>query len=84
MAVVGAITGETWFANNRSKASYLEEGDIPANFGKFMIFVGIWVLMMTNLVPISLIVSLEFVRLFQAVFMSWDLDMFDADQDMDM
>jgi len=49
-----------------------------------MIFMGRWILMMTNLVPISLIVSLEFVRLGQAFFMMWDVDMFDQDQDMEM
>ena len=43
-----------------------------------------WVLMLTNLVPISLIVSLEFVKLWQAMFMSLDVLMYDEEQDMPM
>ena len=34
--------------------------------------------------PISLIVTLEIVKYWQGMFMSWDVDMFDGDQDFAM
>lgn len=43
-----------------------------------------WILMYTNLVPISLMVSLELVKFFQAIFMAWDPDMYDEEQEMAM
>ena len=36
-----------------------------------------WILIFTNLVPISLMVSLEIVKFWQAIFMSFDVDMYD-------
>jgi phospholipid-transporting ATPase len=38
---------------------------------------GTWILFMTNLVPISLVVSLEMVKFFQAMFMQFDILMYD-------
>lgn len=37
-----------------------------------------------NFVPISLIVTLEIVKYWQGMFMSWDVDMFDVDQSFAM
>ena len=37
-----------------------------------------------NFVPISLIVTLEIVKYWQGMFMSWDVEMFDGDQDFAM
>jgi len=45
---------------------------------------GSWILIFTNLVPISLLVSLEMVKYFQAIFMSNDKYMYDEDQEMQM
>jgi len=45
---------------------------------------GSWILIFTNLVPISLLVSLEMVKYFQAIFMSNDKYMYDEDQEMHM
>ena len=38
---------------------------------------GTWVLMFTNLVPISLMVTIELVNFWQAMFMGYDCRMFD-------
>ena len=38
-----------------------------------------WILIFTNLVPISLMVSLEMVKFFQAIFMSTDILMYDQE-----
>ena len=40
--------------------------------------------MFTNFVPISLLVSLDLVKLYQGFFMSWDVIMYDEDEDMPM
>jgi len=40
-----------------------------------------WVLIFTNFVPISLLVTLELVHFFHAIFMSKDVMMYDTDQD---
>ena len=49
---------------------------------KLVFLIGTWILMFTNFVPISLMVCREVVCLWQGVFMSWDLDMYDQDQGM--
>ena len=38
---------------------------------------GRWMIVMSNLVPISLIVTVETVRFIQGMFMQWDIDMVD-------
>ena len=38
-----------------------------------------WILIFTNLVPISLMVSLELVKFFQGIFMQNDLLMYDVE-----
>jgi len=40
---------------------------------------GTWILIFTNLVPISLLVTLEMVRFWQGMFMEFDIMMFDED-----
>lgn len=44
--------------------------DILTNCGR-------WMIVMSNLVPISLIVTVESVRFIQALFMQWDIDLAD-------
>lgn len=46
--------------------------------------VGTWMLIMTNVVPISLLVSLEVIKLWQGSFMGWDVLMYDLNQDLPM
>lgn len=41
---------------------------------------GTWVILFTNLVPISLLVSLELVKFAQAIFMTYDIEMFDEEE----
>ena len=45
---------------------------------------GTWMIIFTNMVPISLMVTLEMVKLFQAIFMANDVLMYDEEQDMPM
>ena len=48
----------------------------------FLMLTGTWVLIFTNFVPISLLVTLETIKFFQAMFMGFDTDMYDVERDM--
>lgn len=49
------------------------ESDLAA---QFVIMFFSWMLIFTNFVPISLIVTLEMVKFLQAIFISWDLNLY--------
>lgn len=53
-------------------------------FYKYMQLTGTWIIIFTNFVPISLLVSLDLVKLYQGFFMSWDVMMYDEEEDMPM
>lgn len=46
----------------------------------FISLSGTWILLMTNVVPVSLLVTLELVHFFQGYFMENDYDMYDKGQ----
>jgi len=64
-------------------AYYLEIREKP-DFGTVIKITCTWILLFVNLVPISLMISLEMVKLFQAAFMSMDCMMFDQAEQMPM
>jgi magnesium-transporting ATPase (P-type) len=41
-----------------------------------------WILIFTNMVPISLMVTLEVVKFVQAFFITWDYRIYDLEKDM--
>lgn len=41
-----------------------------------------WILLFTNMVPISLLVTVEIVKFAQAMFIAWDINIYDVDRDM--
>ena len=41
-----------------------------------------WMLLFTNMVPISLLVTVEIVKFWQALFIAWDIDIYDTERDM--
>jgi magnesium-transporting ATPase (P-type) len=43
---------------------------------------GTWILLFTNMVPISLLVSLEIVKFTQALFIGWDWEIYSVEKDM--
>ena len=45
-----------------------------------MIKLGTWCVLMNNLVPISLLMTLELVKYFQGWFISWDVDIYDRNK----
>jgi phospholipid-transporting ATPase len=42
--------------------------------------VGTWILIFTNLVPISLLVTMEMVKYIQGMFIQWDINIYDTDK----
>lgn len=44
---------------------------------------GTWILLFTNMVPISLMVTLELVKFFQSFFICWDTEIFCFEKDME-
>lgn len=65
------------------EAYYLEVSDIKSlvTVKQFFIVFGTWILIFTNLVPISLLVTTEFVKFIQGTFMGWDINMADIRYD---
>jgi len=84
---VAAALGARWMVKNID-VPYLDfqtadkwNSNFWLNLLKMM---GTWMLIMTNCVPISLLVSLEVIKLWQGSFMGWDFLMYDLNQDLPM
>ena len=60
------------------------EGDTHETGFPFFKKLGTWILIMVNLVPISMMITKEFVQVFQGNMMQDDLAMFDEEQGMAM
>ena len=57
-----------------------EKNDVDNEFMEiFVKMTGTWIVINTNFVPISLLVTMETIKFFQAMFMEWDIDMFDKE-----
>mmetsp|Transcript_6081 Transcript_6081/g.10321 ORF Transcript_6081/g.10321 Transcript_6081/m.10321 type:complete len:363 (+) Transcript_6081:642-1730(+) len=85
MALIGAYLGTDWLVSNRESVNYLGDllGDNKESFSTMLINqCGTWILIFTNFVPISLMVTLELVKFWQGMFMSSDYLMYDEEQDM--
>ena len=84
-AIIGSIilTSETHF--NGVKYDYLfpfknNTEDHIAIMGCFN--TGVWFVALMNFVPISLLVTLESINVTQGLFISWDVDIYDAERDL--
>ena len=54
------------------------------DFGTIIKIMCTWILLFVNLVPISLMISLDVVKLIQASFMQFDVMMYDKEEEMPM
>jgi phospholipid-transporting ATPase len=50
-------------------------------FFMFLSRLGTWILIFTNLVPISLLVTMEMIKFIQGMFISWDVTIYDVEKD---
>ena len=84
-SAIGSIIGTSWMTSNIDSATYLGFDPNDAwNTSGGLLFIkttGTWILIFTNFVPISLIVTLEIVKFWQGSFMGFDVNMYDGDQD---
>ena len=88
LSMLGGVLGTSWLQLNLD-ASYLEFNKVDtrgytmteksASF-MFVKLTGTWILICTNFVPISLLVTLEMVKFLQGIFMEMDVSMYDEDQ----
>ncbi|XP_067087900.1 phospholipid-transporting ATPase IC-like [Osmerus mordax] len=78
----GLAIGHTfWYEEIGSKAWYLYDGlDQQASYRGFLSFWG-YIIVLNTMVPISLYVSVEVIRLGQSKFINWDLQMYYAEKD---
>lgn len=78
-----AIFYVSWMENSINDTSYLELDKSNTNsFYNFVVVFFSWMLLFSNFVPISLLVTLELVKFIQAIYISWDLDMYYEENDM--
>jgi phospholipid-transporting ATPase len=85
LALIGGAIGALWSTGEGTKASYMGGSKVADGFGFYLLQqTGTWILIFTNFVPISLMVTLELVKFWQAMFMSSDWTMYDEEQDMEM
>lgn len=78
-----AVVNASWLLSNEDSATYLELKRSNMNvFYLFVVNFFSWMLLFSNFVPISLLVTLEVVKFLQAIFISWDLDLYYEETDM--
>lgn len=82
LAAAGLAIGHTfWYEEIGSKAWYLYDGkDQSASYRGFLTFWG-YIIVLNTMVPISLYVSVEVIRLGQSKFINWDLQMYFSEKD---
>jgi len=79
--MIAAAAGTTWQQKNMENHAYIgyTGEDIIPWFTMFIQRTGTWILLFTNFVPISLLVTLELVKVWQARFMECDQYLIDSD-----
>lgn len=82
LSAIGAVFYLAWLNSQfRDLHGYVFVSESSKNSaGGFLFFfyrVGTWTLIFTNLVPISLLVTLEMIKYIQGIFISWDVSIYD-------
>lgn len=80
LASLGAFLGSRWIVNNMNNPYLVFHPTNKWDSEQLYIFIrltGTWVLIFTNFVPISLLVTLELVKFWQAGFMQKEILMYD-------
>lgn len=91
LCLMAMVMGTFWWKAYSGKMPYLALTDTFASeisvFDRNWMLNAIqryftWILIFTNMVPISLMVTLEVVKFLQAFFITWDWRIYDIDKDM--
>lgn len=82
LCAIAATLHIVWMARNKSDASYL--GANRSYVSQWFISFGSYFLLMYQMIPVSLYVTISMVMFIQAIFMTWDIDMYYAELDVRM
>ena len=82
IGIVSSLVGNIQLNNDKNYLGYIypiinNKESININFGKFIITIGTWIILINNIVPISLLMTMEMVKYIQGIFISWDFHMYD-------
>jgi phospholipid-transporting ATPase len=79
LSIFGAIMNQVWTYQHKTEMEYyIFNTIIKIGLSTILARIGTWILIFTNLVPISLLVTLEMVKYAQGIFISWDRDLYDT------
>lgn len=79
ISLLSAILSEIWHGRNAIRHWYIGFDELPPNNFPFTCLT--FIILYNNLIPISLQVTLEFVKFLQAYFINWDEKMYDKEND---
>jgi phospholipid-transporting ATPase len=79
LCVLGAVFYLVWLGSHSDQLPYIfpNNKEQKLSFMFFFYRIGTWTLIFTNLVPISLLVTLETIKYIQGMFICWDIHMYD-------
>ena len=88
IGIVSSLIGNIQLYSDRNNLGYIyplmnnnndnnNKSDVDISFGKFIITIGTWIILVNNIVPISLLMTLEMVKYIQGIFISWDYHIYD-------
>uniref|UniRef100_A0A8B9KFP6 Phospholipid-transporting ATPase n=1 Tax=Astyanax mexicanus TaxID=7994 RepID=A0A8B9KFP6_ASTMX len=78
MALVSSIGAAIWNKQHTDEACWYLSRDISLNFWYNLLT---FIILYNNLIPISLLVTLEVVKFTQALFINWDMEMYYSETD---
>ncbi|MGH0184474.1 UNVERIFIED_CONTAM: hypothetical protein FKN15_015154 [Acipenser sinensis] len=82
MALVSAVGAALWNKEHTEEDWYLFRSDTAQISNNFWYNLLTFIILYNNLIPISLLVTLEVVKFTQALFINWDTEMYYSETDM--
>ena len=78
IGIISSLIGNIQLYSDRKNLGYIyPDNEIDITFGKIVIIIGTWIILVNNIVPISLLMTLEMVKYIQGIFISWDFHIYD-------
>lgn len=82
LCIIATTTQIIWLHANKTDSLYLQW--YPAYVSQWFVGFGYYFLLMYQMIPVSLYVTISTVMFIQAIFMTWDLDMYYEELDVRM
>ena len=78
IGLISSLIGNIQLYIDRKKLSYIfPESEVHITALNIIITIGTWIMLINNIVPISLLMTMEMVKYIQGMFISWDYHMYD-------